>query len=352
MIIEPGYIAPGMKHDDDHPGPAALRRAARPVERHGGHTDGPRGPAGPRAGGDWRWPTPWRTRRRRCGWRSGQDAAMVLQLRRTLSDAEFEATMREALGLTLVNTMEEVTMEKLMYLTWLEADQHPGRGGRGHAWAGWASELLALEPRAPDHGRLGSRERHPGARAHPRGRDAAARARLALGRQRSSSASRSKRCWRRPPSRVAGYSVVESLYRDYGGNQWAEPALVARRGAVARRAHRGALAAAPRAELRGVDDALAHPDLADHRGDPAPHPLRPQRRVPAASPKGRHRWRASWRRRGPPWSTSPIRCCSTARTATPSAMNAHVTQMIEEINAFVDLSTLRSVTMSEWILKS
>jgi hypothetical protein len=26
--------------------------------------------------------------------------------------------------------------------------------------------------------------------------------------------------------------------------------------------------------------------------------------------------------------------------------------MIEEINAFVDLSTLRSVTMSEWILKS
>jgi hypothetical protein len=30
----------------------------------------------------------------------GADAAMVLELRRTLSDAEFEATMREALGLT------------------------------------------------------------------------------------------------------------------------------------------------------------------------------------------------------------------------------------------------------------
>jgi hypothetical protein len=30
----------------------------------------------------------------------GQDAAMVLQLRRTLDDGEFEATMREALGLT------------------------------------------------------------------------------------------------------------------------------------------------------------------------------------------------------------------------------------------------------------
>ena len=34
------------------------------------------------------------------------------------------------------------------------------------------------------------------------------------------------------------------------------------------------------------------------------------------------------------------------------AMNAHVTQIVEEINAFTDLSTLRSVTMSEWILKS
>jgi hypothetical protein len=30
----------------------------------------------------------------------GQDAVAVLQLRRTLGDAEFETTMREALGLT------------------------------------------------------------------------------------------------------------------------------------------------------------------------------------------------------------------------------------------------------------
>jgi hypothetical protein len=30
----------------------------------------------------------------------GNDAAMVLELRRTQSDAEFEATMRQALGLT------------------------------------------------------------------------------------------------------------------------------------------------------------------------------------------------------------------------------------------------------------
>jgi len=36
----------------------------------------------------------------------------------------------------------------------------------------------------------------------------------------------------------------------------------------------------------------------------------------------------------------------------PYRMNAHVTQMIEEITAFIDLDTMRSVTMSEWILKS
>ena len=33
-------------------------------------------------------------------------------------------------------------------------------------------------------------------------------------------------------------------------------------------------------------------------------------------------------------------------------MNEHVAQIIDEITAFTDLSTLRSVTMSEWILKS
>ena len=33
-------------------------------------------------------------------------------------------------------------------------------------------------------------------------------------------------------------------------------------------------------------------------------------------------------------------------------MNANITQMIEEISAFVEMDTFRSYTMSEWILKS
>jgi hypothetical protein len=36
----------------------------------------------------------------------------------------------------------------------------------------------------------------------------------------------------------------------------------------------------------------------------------------------------------------------------PEKMNANLTQMVEEITAFIQLETMRSVTMSEWILKS
>jgi hypothetical protein len=36
----------------------------------------------------------------------------------------------------------------------------------------------------------------------------------------------------------------------------------------------------------------------------------------------------------------------------PAVMDAHINQMVEEITAFIDLDTMRSVTMSEWILKS
>ena len=36
----------------------------------------------------------------------------------------------------------------------------------------------------------------------------------------------------------------------------------------------------------------------------------------------------------------------------PEKMQANITQMIEEITAFTDLESMRSVTMSEWILKS
>jgi NAD(P)-dependent dehydrogenase (short-subunit alcohol dehydrogenase family) len=100
VIIEPGYIAPGMKHDGaDHSGPDAY--AELHVQWSG--TDsalvGPEGRPGPetvaRAVADAIEDpdTPLRVE-------VGADAAMVLELRRNLRDPEFEATMRSALGLT------------------------------------------------------------------------------------------------------------------------------------------------------------------------------------------------------------------------------------------------------------
>jgi NAD(P)-dependent dehydrogenase (short-subunit alcohol dehydrogenase family) len=98
VIIEPGYIAPGMKHDDDHAGPAHY---AELHEQWGAMVNtlvGPEGRPGPElvglavADALENPESPLRVE-------VGRDAAMVLELRRTLNDAEFEATMRTALGL-------------------------------------------------------------------------------------------------------------------------------------------------------------------------------------------------------------------------------------------------------------
>jgi NAD(P)-dependent dehydrogenase (short-subunit alcohol dehydrogenase family) len=99
VIIEPGYIGPGMNHGDDHRGPAAY------VDLHAqwagavATLTGPGGRPGPELVGEAvadaidNPATPLRVE-------VGTDAATVLELRRTLRDVEFEATMRDALGLT------------------------------------------------------------------------------------------------------------------------------------------------------------------------------------------------------------------------------------------------------------
>ena len=99
VIIEPGYIAPGMKHGDEHPVPAHYGDLDAQWSGTAGTLLGAGGRPGPEVVGvavadALEDPTtPLRVE-------VGDDAAMVLQLRRTLGDAEFEATMRQALGLT------------------------------------------------------------------------------------------------------------------------------------------------------------------------------------------------------------------------------------------------------------
>ena len=99
VIIEPGYISPGMKHTADHVGPDAYRVLHEQWSGTAETLTGPGGRPGPELVGHavadaLEDPsTPLRVE-------VGQDAAMVLALRRAQTDAEFEATMRQALDLT------------------------------------------------------------------------------------------------------------------------------------------------------------------------------------------------------------------------------------------------------------
>jgi NAD(P)-dependent dehydrogenase (short-subunit alcohol dehydrogenase family) len=98
-IVEPGYIAPGMKHGDEHPVPALYADLDAQWSATAATLTGPEGRPGPELVGlavanALEDPTtPLRVE-------VGDDATMVLELRRTLSDADFESTMRKALGLT------------------------------------------------------------------------------------------------------------------------------------------------------------------------------------------------------------------------------------------------------------
>jgi NAD(P)-dependent dehydrogenase (short-subunit alcohol dehydrogenase family) len=99
VIIEPGYIAPGMKHSSDHVGPAIYAELHEQWNGNDATLVGPEGRPGPELVGNAvadaieDSTTPLRVE-------VGKDAAMVLSLRRSLSDTDFEATMRQALGLT------------------------------------------------------------------------------------------------------------------------------------------------------------------------------------------------------------------------------------------------------------
>ncbi len=99
VIIEPGYIAPGMQHQDDHRGPPVYEDLHAQWGATVSTLVGPQGRPGPElvavavADALENPSTPLRVE-------VGQDAEVVLELRRTLDDAAFEATMREALGLT------------------------------------------------------------------------------------------------------------------------------------------------------------------------------------------------------------------------------------------------------------
>jgi len=151
--------------------------------------------------------------------------------------------------------------------------------------------------------------------------------------------------------RLAGYEVVESLYRDYGGNQWSAP-----RSWPDGERSPGVLTVAllQQHPAQTFDEWMTRWHT---RISPITESIQPRcryvrnavfRAITDGAPPVRGIVEEAW----PSLEhvTDPI--LFYCADGDPERMNAHVSQMIEEIDAFVDLSTLRSVTMSEWILKS
>jgi NAD(P)-dependent dehydrogenase (short-subunit alcohol dehydrogenase family) len=100
VIVEPGYVAPGMRHAEVHPGPGAVYdELRRQWEGTDATLTGPAGRPGPEtvavaiADAVEDPATPLRVE-------VGQVARTVLAARRELDDRGFEETMRQVLGLT------------------------------------------------------------------------------------------------------------------------------------------------------------------------------------------------------------------------------------------------------------
>jgi hypothetical protein len=99
VLIEPGAIASGIKASQTHKGPADYAGLWEQWAGANTKTTGPSGPPGPEvvalaiASAIEDPATPFRVP-------VGQDAEMILGLRRSLDDQAFEDAMRKAVGLT------------------------------------------------------------------------------------------------------------------------------------------------------------------------------------------------------------------------------------------------------------
>ena len=151
--------------------------------------------------------------------------------------------------------------------------------------------------------------------------------------------------------RLVGYSVVESLYRDYGDNAWS----AVRTWPDGERSP-GVLTVALLQQPPGqsFEEWLTRWHT---RISPITEEIQPRcryvrnavfRAVTSGAPQIRGIVEEAWPSLRHVADPMLFYCAD----GDSERMQAHMNQMIEEITAFIDLSTLRSVTMSEWILKS
>jgi hypothetical protein len=152
-------------------------------------------------------------------------------------------------------------------------------------------------------------------------------------------------------AQLAGYEVVESLYRDYGANRWSAP-----RDWPDGERSPGVLTVALLQQHPGLsfDEWMTRWHT---RISPITEAIQPRcryvrnavfRAVTDGAPLIGGIVEEAWPSLEHVTDPMLFYCAD----GDPERMSAHVTQMLDEITAFTDLSTLRSVTMSEWILRS
>jgi hypothetical protein len=152
-------------------------------------------------------------------------------------------------------------------------------------------------------------------------------------------------------SRLAGYQVVESLYRDYGDNEWS----TARDWPDGERSP-GVLTVALLEQ---------HPDLDweewiarwHGRISPITERLQPRTRyvrnaVFRAVTHGAPPFRGIVEEAWPSLEHVTDPMLFYRADGDPARLEANLTEMLTEITSFIDINAMRSVTMSEWILKS
>lgn len=165
--------------------------------------------------------------------------------------------------------------------------------------------------------------------------------------------------WREPfeailrehATRLAGYQAVESMYRDYGGNQWSGP----RDWADGERSP-GVLTVSLIEQKRGMDfDEWI--TFWHTKQSPTSEAIQPRARyvrnaifrpVVDGSPPYRAIVEEAW----PTVDdlTDPMRfyCAD----GDPERLQRNITTMLEHVSTFIDFDTFRNLTMSEWIVKS
>jgi len=289
---------------------------------------------------------------------------MVLGLRRVLIDVEFESGVRGALGLTRrrwwgtgegerargrEEEEEGDTVEKLMYLAWLDPEHT--RAEVADLMLGVVAQgLLDLDPLRLTIDVWDPESDIPPPVPTPEG-EVPVHSVVSLWLDAVDYRGPYEELLRSATSRLAGYEVVESLYRDYGGNQWSAP-----RDWPDGTRSPGVLTVAllQQHPEQSFDEWVTRWHT---RISPITEAIQPRcryvrnavfRAVTDDAPPVRGIVEEAWPSLAHVTDPMLFYCAEDD----PDRMNAHIAQMIEEIDAFVDLSTLRSVTMSEWILKS